>query len=285
MTPHTTGRRTFLHSRAGADIRLSTAAMLSARFPIISPAGILRASGDDETGDRVVDGGYFENAGLTTAMDVASELRRLGVVPVVLWVQNGPRTDAGDPVPPGAPPPSAGNSLVPPRGAGTPELGSANPSGIEKVFGVVVTPVVALTATRDGHGAEESADAQRALWLLNRDVEPADPKEIGSSWFMYGMFQNPKFSPDAGDPPPRGACAKLAADWRVGTDQMSEVSMSWWLSQSVQAELDSQVCDQRNRHTLSDLANRLSERCPIKPRDPSSGQAEPALESSPRCEQ
>ena len=264
------------NSRAGADIRLSTAAMLSARFPIISPAGILRASGDERTGDRIVDGGYFENAGLTTAMDVARELRRLGVVPIVLWVQNGPRTDAGDPVPPDAPPPSAGDSLVPPRGAGTPELGGADPSGVEKVFGVVVTPVVALTVTRDGHGAEEAADAQRELWLLNRDVEPKDPKVIGSSYFMFGVFQNPKFSPDPGQPPPQGVCAKLAADWRVGIDQMSEVSMSWWLSQSVQAELDSQICDQRNQRTLADLAERLSQRCPIKPLDPSSGEPAPA---------
>ena len=78
------------------------------------------------------------------------------------------------------------------------------------MFGVVVTPVVALSATRDGHGSEEAADAQRELWLLNRDVEPEDPKQIGSSYFMFGMFENPKFKPDAGEPPPRGACAALA---------------------------------------------------------------------------
>jgi hypothetical protein len=44
---------------------------------------------------------------------------------------------------------------------------------------------------------------------------------------------------------------------------MSEVSMSWWLSQSVQAELDSQTCDLRNRETLADLSRRLSQHCPI----------------------
>ena len=180
-------------ARQGADIRLSTAALLSARFPIISPAAIVRAGGRGETGDRIVDGGYFENAGLTTAMDVARELRRLGVVPVVLWVQNGPRTDAGDPVSPDAPPPSAtAESLVPPRGAGTPVLSRADPTGLEGVFGVVATPVVALATTRDGHGSEEAASAQRELWLLNRDVEPEDPKQIGSSYYMFGMFENPE---------------------------------------------------------------------------------------------
>jgi hypothetical protein len=278
-------------SRASPDIRLSTAAMLSARFPIISPAGILRAEGDGQTGDRVVDGGYFENAGLTTAMDVAKELRRLGIVPVVLWVQNGPRTDAGDPKPsepsPGAPEPAKQPSLTPPRGAGTPELGAANPEGIEGVFGVVVTPLVALTQTRDGHGAEEASDAQRELWQLNHDVEPEDPKQIGSSYYLFGMFENPKFKPDAGQPPTVDACQALAADWRAGIDQMSEVSMSWWLSQSVQAELDSQICDLRNQQTFADLLHRLSQHCPVKPRDPSSGEPEPVLPegSSHRCQE
>ena len=58
---------------------------------------------------------------------------------------------------------------------------------------------------------------------------------------------------------------------------MSEVSMSWWLSHSVQAELDSQICDQRNRQTFADLLNRLAQHCPFKPRDPSSGREEPPL--------
>ncbi len=276
--------------RNGADIRLSTAALLSARFPIISPAGILRAEDGGGTGDRIVDGGYFENAGLTTAMDVARELRRLGVVPVVLWVQNGPRADARDPPPlakPRSPLAAPSAPKIPPRGAGTPELNTADASGVERVFGVVVTPVVALSVTRDGHGAEEAADAQRELWQLNHDVQPADPNEIGSSWFMFGMFENPNFKPDAGQPPPTGACAALAANWRVGHDQMSEVSMSWWLSQSVQAELDSQLCDERNRRTLADLARRLSQHCPIKPRDPSSGEPEAPLPegSSHRCQE
>jgi hypothetical protein len=273
-------------ARQGADLRLSTAALLSARFPIISPAGIVRSGGQGETGDRIVDGGYFENAGVTTAMDVARELRRLGVVPVVLWVQNGPRTDLGDPVTPDAPPPSAiALSLVPPRGAGTPSLSRADATGLERLFGVVMTPVVALSATRDGHGAEEAASAQRELWLLNRDVEPEDPKQIGSSYFMFGMFQNPKFTPDAGQRPQQGACAALASAWARQPGQMSEVSMSWWLSQSVQAELDSQSCDVRNRQTLADLAMRLSQHCPVKPRDLANGAPEPALpEGSPhRC--
>jgi hypothetical protein len=67
------------------DIPLSTAAMLSARFPFFTPA----ASYDDYTlkleGDklvvakqkkRLVDGGYFENSGTRTALDLINDIKR-----------------------------------------------------------------------------------------------------------------------------------------------------------------------------------------------------------------
>ncbi len=156
--------------RAGPDLRLSTAALLSARFPIISPAGILRAEGEDAIGDRAVDGGYFENSGLTSAMDVARELRRFGVVPIVLWVQNDPRVDPADPAPPAPAASVRAPAWVPPRGASTPFMGASEPGGLERAFGVVIAPVTALTETRDGHGAEVAAAAQRDLWMLNQDI-------------------------------------------------------------------------------------------------------------------
>ena len=56
--------------------------------------------------------------------------------------------------------------------------------------------------------SQEAASAQRELWLLNRDVEPEDPNEIGSSYLMFGTFQNPKFNPYAGNPPQRDASAR-----------------------------------------------------------------------------
>ena len=273
-------------ARAGPDLRLSTAALLSARFPIISPAGILRAEGEDAIGDRAVDGGYFENSGLTSAMDVARELRRFGVVPIVLWVQNDPRVDPGDPAPPAPAATVKAPAWVPPRGASTPFMGASEPRGLERAFGVVIAPVTALTETRDGHGAEVAAAAQRDLWTLNQDVTPSDPAEVGSSYFVFGMFQNPDFSPLAGETPPAD-CGALAKTWRAGVDAMNEVSMSWWLSQSVQAEVDAQRCDRRNRATLADLMNRLSQRCPVKRRDPSDPTLSPAAAAPgapERCE-
>ena len=57
-----------------SQVRLSTAAGVSARFPIITPAGWLyRHFAGEPYKTRLVDGGYFDNSGLTTVMDLYSE--------------------------------------------------------------------------------------------------------------------------------------------------------------------------------------------------------------------
>lgn len=75
-----------------ADVRLSTAATMSARFPVISPHGsITTAAG--RIVDRVVDGGYYENFGATTALELARTLKqRFGLTPMAILVNNEPTT-------------------------------------------------------------------------------------------------------------------------------------------------------------------------------------------------
>jgi glycerophosphoryl diester phosphodiesterase len=53
------------------NLSLSTAAFLSARFPVITPPGSI---GPKEERSRYVDGGYFENSGTATVMDLISAL-------------------------------------------------------------------------------------------------------------------------------------------------------------------------------------------------------------------
>ena len=55
------------------SIRLSTAAVMSARFPFVTPEAVVSRTGGDR---RFVDGGYFDNSGATTALDIASALKR-----------------------------------------------------------------------------------------------------------------------------------------------------------------------------------------------------------------
>lgn len=56
------------------DVRLVTAARLSATFPFVSPqARPQRRPGDKAPGLHCADGGYFDNSGLYTAMEVLSD--------------------------------------------------------------------------------------------------------------------------------------------------------------------------------------------------------------------
>lgn len=81
---------------APRTVRLSTAVMMSARFPGISPVGVLE-SGNGPV--RVVDGGYFDNSGAATGADILAALQQaannLGlsgrIVPLVLMIANEPQ--------------------------------------------------------------------------------------------------------------------------------------------------------------------------------------------------
>ncbi len=56
------------------SIRTSTAANNSARFPVIGPGGTLTTDSPNGPKDRIVDGGYFENFGAATALDILRDL-------------------------------------------------------------------------------------------------------------------------------------------------------------------------------------------------------------------
>jgi hypothetical protein len=76
------------------DVRLSTAAHMSARFTYVSPAGRYRTDGS-----HVVDGGYFENSGATTALDILRQVNEIiqsdqkkfhDIAPQIIRISNNP---------------------------------------------------------------------------------------------------------------------------------------------------------------------------------------------------
>ncbi|VWX50874.1 hypothetical protein [Novosphingobium sp. 9U] len=79
----------------GRRVRASTAISNGARFPVVSPAGTLVGASGPR--GRIVDGGYFENGGLETMLDLARFLRvaRPGRRIILLEVDNGLPDDAG----------------------------------------------------------------------------------------------------------------------------------------------------------------------------------------------
>jgi hypothetical protein len=197
-----------------SDILLSTAFTMSARFPIISPHGTLRAhDGDrsDRVVDQIVDGGYFENDGLATAADVADTLKEYGLEPVILLVTNDPLAPAKDPLP-----------LPRPHQSDQPDL--PLPQAEDKsLFESFTTIGRALYNTRSGH---ELGDVEYAKAVVGRDH----------------LFQIAVHDLDSHDGrlcrdqlPASGARPKFAAG-------MKDVSMSWWMSQPEQAFLDAQLC-------------------------------------------
>lgn len=92
----------------GTSMPLSTATLLSARFPYISPAGLVdtRRAGADRF-VRLVDGGYFDNTGAVTAQELVVQLQRLhdqlpGVRPMRLIVLHLPNAPPPEPKKTGA---------------------------------------------------------------------------------------------------------------------------------------------------------------------------------------
>jgi hypothetical protein len=73
------------------DVRLSTAAHNSARFPFVSPPGEIYGA-DNQVVDRLVDGGYFENFGAQTATELAEAIVAIDPMlkPFVLVLSNDP---------------------------------------------------------------------------------------------------------------------------------------------------------------------------------------------------
>jgi hypothetical protein len=156
-TGSTTGEQRCLTSLAA-----STAAMFSARFPYVTPSGVVgpcTADSDPKSTDgtprpsrpaeQLVDGGYVDSTGLGVLIDLAPELMALirkhnataaiPVVPFALFADNGTGSD----------------------------LGTARPASIPEV---AVPPVGYLTAP----GSQNSTHA-----LLQRLEAAIDPADVG----------------------------------------------------------------------------------------------------------
>ena len=129
-----------------ADVPLTTAAVLSARFPLVTPAGTLPGV---RPRNHYVDGGYFENSGLTTILDVVDVLRRASgkrdTRLVILRIENSRAT-------------ANVQSAV-----GTPQRDP------DSYFAEIVSPVRALMATRHARGDHARAAVTRVI----RDAEAA----------------------------------------------------------------------------------------------------------------
>ena len=91
----------------GTDVPLKTAASLSSRFPIVTNGGLIERDSADRTGrnrrygGHVVDGGYLDNSGVETCIQLLNNLvpsirrlatldsaKRVTVIPYIIFIQN-----------------------------------------------------------------------------------------------------------------------------------------------------------------------------------------------------
>ncbi len=187
--------------RADLDVRLSTAALNSARFPVISPPGSIHQAGADIV-DRLVDGGYFENFGAESALELAQAVVDVEprLAPFILVISNDPQS-----------------ALTEERTA----RGVVVPDADEHVWLPEVTgPIGAISTVRGGRGRLAVASAES--WLRQRFGA-----RCGTN------LAHIKVWPEALD----GTCPIGAAS----PQKIREVSMSWWLSKPLQMNLREQL--------------------------------------------
>ncbi|MBN8917724.1 MAG: hypothetical protein J0I31_19175 [Rhizobiales bacterium] len=214
--------------RSDLDVRLSTAATNSARFPVISPPGSIYQV-DTDVVDRIVDGGYFENFGAESALELAQAMVDVepALAPFVLVISNDPQ--------------SVLTEERTARGVVVPD--AAEHSFLPEVAG----PFGAIGAVRGGRG--RLAVAHAAAWLDAR---------LGGRC-PVNLVQIKVWPEDSAGRCPVGTATP---------EKIRQVSMSWWLSKPVQMNLHEQLeptADRCNNRTAveqvwSALATR-SEAC------------------------
>lgn len=94
------GARDF-HTLMGADVSIATAINNTARFPYLEPFGEMLPLGGKKQAGSLVDGGYFENEGLQTALDLAewlaaqSETLGRSVQPIIVQATGDSEANVG----------------------------------------------------------------------------------------------------------------------------------------------------------------------------------------------
>ncbi len=214
------------------DVRLSTAAGASSRSPLVSPHGNVRDR-RAQIADSVVDGGYFDNSGVVTALEIAQGLKSVDarLKPFILQVSSEPdwfkdsKTCGFE-----------GTSAERPK---VPDQADFRPLG-------TLTDVLTINATRIARDYETIVELPDRVRQLNGGVRSAaqvnicpQPKES----FFLKEIERYTATDEAAKEEWRVAHIRKKAQEEL---QYKSVSLSWWLSPPLQAFLDAQVYSNHN---------------------------------------
>jgi len=190
------------------DIRLSTAAHNSARFPFISPAGSIRNQ-NQAIVDRIVDGGYFENYGALAAKELALAVHAIEphLSPLVIVISNDPN-DLLDPSDDSISAETKSNLQKHLQTQAHKARAIVNGS---EFFTDISAPVTTVVNARTAHGILGVDQSRNAL----HETLP----QCGALFIQIHVW--PQFD--------------------SASKQSKEVSMSWWLSTPIQRHLHQQT--------------------------------------------
>ncbi len=211
------------------DIRLSTAASVSARSPFVSPHADVRNRRSQLT-DSVADGGYFDNSGIVTALDIARGLRTVDarLLPFILQVSSEPgwfeksKNCAMDAHYPASPQIPAEDNFRP--------VGS-------------LSDPLTVNATRVSRGYATILGLPQQAGQMNGGIPSAAQIHIcpqpEESFLHFVMnYTGYKEKPE-----------QKMHRMMMGMEQQmnyKSISLSWWLSPSLQAYLDGQLYTKNN---------------------------------------
>jgi len=178
-------QRYLLGGAINNDIRLSTAAHNSARFPLISPPGSVRNK-EQRIVDRIVDGGYFENYGALSAKELALAIHAIqpDLNPLVIVISNDPN-DSLDPNDD-----ATSDQPSPPR----PQANSG------ELVTDIIAPVTTFANARTAHGilaVDELAstlhatvpECKKPVMMFQVRVWPDKGKDLSMSWWESSLVQ------------------------------------------------------------------------------------------------
>jgi hypothetical protein len=165
--------------KSDSTVRFSTAVDNSARFSWVGPAGTIRSS-DGKIVDRVVDGGYFENFGATTAIDLIDWLDQRGKLGpnhenlIVILISSDPDLYI----------PDASNCNSEP----------APPAYSSERGREVLTPVITLMRTREARGSYAAYELQHLVgeqqFFHFHLLKQTDIRDAPLGWTLSKRAQN-----------------------------------------------------------------------------------------------
>jgi hypothetical protein len=132
-----------LLAQLGADVPISTAANATSRFPFLLPSAAAPSRQFMHQGLALIDGGYYDQSGLETALELAEWLRRQGADPIVVQATGsgyGNGLDTGSPM-------AASDEII---RCGTTAFRPDEPP-ITSMAADVLAPLVGLYQARAGH--------------------------------------------------------------------------------------------------------------------------------------